>query len=153
MRIPTLKTVAALIAAVALLPTCLPASGAAGVVAAPYLKLPMGARSTGMGEAFTGLADDTSALYYNPAGLTQIESTMANFMHIQGFSGINYEYVSLVSPAANIGLDVTYSGTVTAARSMVRSPNCAFPEARSLATVRRRPISRNNCPPEMSTTR
>jgi hypothetical protein len=35
------------------------------------LVFPPGARSTGLGEAFTGLADDASATYYNPAGLGQ----------------------------------------------------------------------------------
>jgi len=33
------------------------------------LAFPPGARATGTGEAFTGLADDASATYYNPAGL------------------------------------------------------------------------------------
>ncbi|HEX2955190.1 MAG TPA: two-component regulator propeller domain-containing protein, partial [Chitinispirillaceae bacterium] len=35
------------------------------------LIFPPGARSTGMGEAFTGLADDATATFYNPAGLGQ----------------------------------------------------------------------------------
>lgn len=33
------------------------------------LAFPPGARATGTGEAFTGLADDATATYYNPAGL------------------------------------------------------------------------------------
>lgn len=35
------------------------------------LIFPPGARATGMGEAFTGVADDASATFYNPAGLGQ----------------------------------------------------------------------------------
>ncbi len=34
-----------------------------------------GARATGQGEAFVAQADDASAIYYNPAGLTQLEGT------------------------------------------------------------------------------
>ena len=34
-----------------------------------------GAKAHGMGGAFTGLADDPSAVYYNPAGITQVEGT------------------------------------------------------------------------------
>jgi len=34
----------------------------------------VGARSTAMGSAFRGLADDWSAVYFNPAGLTQLQS-------------------------------------------------------------------------------
>ncbi|MFW6254422.1 MAG: PorV/PorQ family protein [Chitinivibrionales bacterium] len=40
------------------------------------LVFPPGARSTGMGETFTGLADDAQATFYNPAGLGQ--SPLAN---------------------------------------------------------------------------
>src|SRR5574341_455405 len=34
-----------------------------------------GAKAAGMGTAFAGLADDPSAILYNPAGLTQVEGT------------------------------------------------------------------------------
>jgi long-chain fatty acid transport protein len=34
-----------------------------------------GSRATGQGEAFAAQADDASAIYYNPAGLTQVKGT------------------------------------------------------------------------------
>jgi hypothetical protein len=46
----------------------------------------VGARALSMGEAFTGLADDASALYYNPAGLTQLRS---NVFHLS----VGHEYL------------------------------------------------------------
>src|SRR3954471_11521756 len=82
------------------------ASGAAGTVAAPYLKMPMGARSEGMGEAFTGLADDTSAMFYNPGGMSQLDATNVSFMQMAGFGGVNYSYGGFITPAENLGLDV-----------------------------------------------
>jgi len=40
----------------------------------PFDELGAGPRATAMGQAFTALADDPAAAYYNPAGLTQIRS-------------------------------------------------------------------------------
>lgn len=40
----------------------------------PFDELGAGPRAIAMGQAFTALADDPAAAYYNPAGLTQIES-------------------------------------------------------------------------------
>ncbi|MFP4522622.1 MAG: hypothetical protein ACLFQK_10790, partial [Fibrobacterota bacterium] len=44
---------------------------AVGQAAAISLNFPPGGRATGMGEAFTALADDVFTTYYNPAGLGQ----------------------------------------------------------------------------------
>ncbi len=49
---------------------------AIGETAVITLVFPPGARATGLGETFTGIADDISATYYNPAGLGQ--SPLAN---------------------------------------------------------------------------
>lgn len=49
------------------------ANSNSGTTAFPFLKLHSGARVQGMGGAATGLADDESALYYNPAGITGLE--------------------------------------------------------------------------------
>jgi hypothetical protein len=40
----------------------------------------MGARAIGMGEAFTALADEESAVWYNPAGLTQMNKNEVDWM-------------------------------------------------------------------------
>jgi opacity protein-like surface antigen len=49
--------------------------------AMPQLKMGVGARALGMGGAFTAIADDATACYWNPAGLTKIENIEATFMY------------------------------------------------------------------------
>jgi len=39
-----------------------------GTTGSTFLKLGAGARAIGMGSAFTGLSDDATAIYWNPAG-------------------------------------------------------------------------------------
>ena len=48
--------------------------GTAGLPGA-FLRMGMGARAAGMGRAFTAVADDPSALYWNPAGLVRQDVT------------------------------------------------------------------------------
>jgi len=57
-----------------------------------------GARSMGMGSAFTGLADDASAAYFNPAGLAFIDEHQLMVMHAPLFINSQYNYLSSVHP-------------------------------------------------------
>ncbi|MDR3013747.1 MAG: PorV/PorQ family protein [Chitinispirillales bacterium] len=57
-------------------------AGAVGQAAVVTLGFPVGARATAMGEAFTGLANDASAIFYNPAGLGQSPLTLSWKTHI-----------------------------------------------------------------------
>lgn len=69
-----------------------------GTTIGQVLEFGVGARACGMGEAFTGVADDFSAIYWNPAGIAQIKDLEFNFMHNDWFQGIRYEFVSTVLP-------------------------------------------------------
>ena len=69
-----------------------------GTTAANFLKIGIGARATAMGGAFTGLADDATALYWNPAGLTQIEGREFSATYSSWFPGINRGYITYVMP-------------------------------------------------------
>lgn len=53
-----------------------------------------GARAMGMGGAFIGVADDSTALYYNPAGLTQVKGTEVN-------AGISYLFPEILYTMPN----------------------------------------------------
>lgn len=77
--------------------------GASGAGAA-FLKMDVGARPAAMGGAYTALADDVTAIYWNPAGLAQLDQTELNFMHNQWVSGIKYEFLGAAYPVENLTL-------------------------------------------------
>jgi len=82
----------------------------AGTTAANFLKIGIEARATAMGGAYTALADDGSALYWNPAGLVQIENTEILAMYNMHFQEINQGYFSLTFPflGRTLGLGANY---------------------------------------------
>lgn len=59
-----------------------------------YLAIGVGARGLGMGNVQVSLATDVTASYWNPAGLTQIDTDYQfAIMHAEYFAGIaNYDY-------------------------------------------------------------
>ncbi len=61
-----------------------------------FLAIGVGARAHGMSGAQTGIVDDITAGYWNPAGLTQIQAPLQiGAMHAEWFGGIGqYDYLS-----------------------------------------------------------
>jgi long-subunit fatty acid transport protein len=74
-----------------------------GTTSAVFLKLDQGARPISMGGAFVGAADDVNAVLWNPAGLSQLKSFQATFMHTLWFADIFYDYLALAYPFGEIG--------------------------------------------------
>jgi len=54
---------------------------AAGSTGASFLKVPLGARTQGMGEAYTALSGDGHALFWNPAGLAELRKQKRRTIH------------------------------------------------------------------------
>lgn len=69
-----------------------------GTAGAKFLDIGISARAMGMGEAYSAIANDVSAVYYNPAGLTQLFSREAMFTHIDYPADINYEFAAIAIP-------------------------------------------------------
>lgn len=65
-----------------------------------FLKIGVGARAFGMGNAMSGVADDVTAGYWNPAGLTDMDTiTQGSLMHASYFANVaSYDYAGLVLP-------------------------------------------------------
>lgn len=69
-----------------------------GGTSAQFLKIPIGPRPESMGGAFTGLADDGSALFWNPAGTGQFEKAQMIAGYIGYVAKIKYEYFAAGFP-------------------------------------------------------
>ncbi len=74
-----------------------------GTAGAQFLELGISARAVGMGEAFLSICDDASAVYYNPAGLSQLMEREALFTHVSYPVDINYDFVALAYPTPRFG--------------------------------------------------
>ncbi len=65
---------------------------------AAFLARGMGARPVGMGEAFTAVADDASAISWNPGGIGQITSLQAVAMYDAVGNGLGLSYAAAAMP-------------------------------------------------------
>ncbi len=65
---------------------------------AAFLKIGVGARPIGMGNAFTAVADDVNALVWNPAGLSQLSRRELGEMHSELFADIRYDFLGYAHP-------------------------------------------------------
>jgi len=70
-----------------------------GTAGAQFLEIGVSARAIGMGEAFLGVSDDASVLYYNPGALSILTQKEVIFTHIQYPADIHYEFGGIVLPA------------------------------------------------------
>jgi len=81
---------------------------AVGTNAATFLEIGVGARAMAMGGAYAAVANDPTALYYNPAGIVWLDGIQVEFMHNEWLVGTNYEFVGAVLPlpflSSSIGL-------------------------------------------------
>ena len=67
---------------------------AAGSTSAAFLKIGVGARAIGMAGAFTAVADDPYAIYWNPAGLSLLSGSQASFTHNDYFQDLKQDFMT-----------------------------------------------------------
>lgn len=67
-------------------------SSARGTATAQFLNLGVGARAVSMGEAYSAVADEASAMYWTPAGLSRIKKQSATFMHAAYIDSSFFDY-------------------------------------------------------------
>jgi hypothetical protein len=102
---------AAVLLAIALAAAQVPAAHAqftlgeqrAGTSSGAFLKIGIGARATGLGESFVAVANDPSAIFWNPAGLASMLRQEIAISHIDWPADVNYEHISYLLPVRRFG--------------------------------------------------
>ncbi len=110
----------------------------AGTTAAPFLKIGAGARAVALGGNYVALANDATALYWNPAGVAGLGKFSISGTHTEWFAGISHDFFALVAPLGNsqaLGLELTYlnSGEIEQTTLEEQNGNGIFYKATDLA--------------------
>jgi hypothetical protein len=82
-------------------------------IAGTFVDIGFGARASGMGFAYTGLAEDADAVVWNPAGMGQAEKINISLMYTKQYDLVNYNYAAGVVPLKNnhvVGFALISSG-------------------------------------------
>lgn len=66
-----------------------------GTTAANFLTIPVGPRATGMGGAFTAVANDVTAAFWNAGGLSRLQSNEFSVSHSGWFVGTSVNWLGL----------------------------------------------------------
>ena len=74
-----------------------------GTAVAQFLEIGLGARATGMGEAITAITDDAGSVFWNPAGLADVDSRSLFSAYNTWPAGISIGGLSVAMKLGNIG--------------------------------------------------
>ena len=92
-----------------------------GTTAASFLEIGAGARSLAMGGAYVSLANDVSALYWNPAGIVSVVRPSIQLYHAPWLVDTDYYHGGSVVPMGRLGtLGFSYTA-ITMKEMLVRT--------------------------------
>ncbi|MEA3286304.1 MAG: PorV/PorQ family protein [Candidatus Marinimicrobia bacterium] len=74
-----------------------------GTTAAQFLKIGIGSRATGMGEAYVAMSQDATGLYWNPAGIAQAGGGEILFQRNNWIADVAINYIGVIFPLYGIG--------------------------------------------------
>lgn len=95
-----LAAVVALGAVPAAVPAAAQSVSRSGTTAAAFLGIGVGPRAQALGGAFTALADDATALHWNPAGVARLTASHATTAHTEWLADLNHDFVAVAVPLA-----------------------------------------------------
>jgi predicted porin len=80
-----------------------------GTSAFTFLKISKGARALSIGGAFSAVSDDVTALFWNPAGLTQLKNTQVSFLYLPYIQGMRVIHAAVAFRKRKAGVGVAYA--------------------------------------------
>jgi len=81
-----------------------------GTTAAKFLSIGVGSKAVGMGGAYTSIANDASAMYWNPAGVSFYNTKQVYFNHSNWIADISFDYFGITIPTGRksiLGFNIT----------------------------------------------
>ena len=81
-----------------------------GTTAAKFLSIGVGSKAVGMGGAYTSIANDATAMYWNPAGVSFYNTKEVYFNHANWIADISFDYFGITIPTGRksiIGFNIT----------------------------------------------
>ncbi|MDH3890855.1 MAG: PorV/PorQ family protein [candidate division Zixibacteria bacterium] len=75
-----------------------------GSAGAQFLKIGVGSRYQGTGEASVAMANDVYAMFWNPAGLVEVENSAIGFTNVNWLLDIDLNYVGYAKHFEDIGV-------------------------------------------------
>ena len=74
-----------------------------GTSAATFLRIPVGTRGVAMGSAFVSIADDATAMFWNPGGMARLEKKAVLVDYAPWLPGLTFNYFGVVLPFDKLG--------------------------------------------------
>jgi len=111
-----------------------------GTSVMPFLELPVGARSAGLGGNGVSLLDDPSVVFLNPACMAGIADNGVLFSHEEMYFGLRHEYAGWMHPTFRYGTfgaqwNMLRSGDIQNARDIDEKPVSASTADMSLGAA------------------
>jgi hypothetical protein len=97
-----------------------------GTTAVGFLNIDVGSRAVGMGSAYSTLAEDATAMYWNPAGISRVFGYEALFSYTRWIADITFNYAGFVVPLGNtgtIGISATFLSMADMERTTINQPD------------------------------
>jgi hypothetical protein len=97
-----------------------------GTTSAAFLGIDAGPRAVAMGSAYVSVANDVTAMYWNPAGISKIDNFEATFSNTKWIADLSFNFAGIVFPLkgiGNFGLNATFLTMGQLERTTIESPD------------------------------